>query len=143
MRLDGQAPGASVAVPPRGAGARGFLPPVLSLPELPAGEDSPVARAEARAAALEHELSASVEIGGLLLKNASEEAARVQARAQALVEAEFSVPRRELACGEERDACVRCYGEHARDPLACRDAVAAFTECSRGAFAHYAGVAGP
>ena len=137
MRLDGQAPGASVAVP-RDQGAFGFLPPLLRRPELPTGEDSPMARAEARAAALEHELRASVEVGGLLLKNAEAEVGRVRAKAEEMVAREFSVPRRELACAEERDECVRCYGQHAKDPLACRDAVAAFAQCSRGAFESYA-----
>lgn len=51
-----------------------------------------------------------------------------------LAAAEFAAPSRPRTCQQLADDCVRCYADHAGDPLACAPAVDAYSACARAAW---------
>ncbi|MCD9637754.1 hypothetical protein HAX54_021194 [Datura stramonium] len=56
----------------------------------------------------------------------------VTKKAKDLHDKEFKLPNQKpIPCLDERDACVKCYKEHEKDPLKCADVVQNFAECAR------------
>lgn len=84
--------------------------------------------------ALARALERSRRVGGQLLKAEEEELARVEQLAQELLSSQYAAPSRPRPCAQAADECVRCYAEHADDPLACAPAVEAYGECARRAW---------
>lgn len=70
----------------------------------------------------------------MLLKAEDAELAAVGQLADELVAREFAAPARPRPCQQQADDCVRCYAEHAADPLACAPAVDAYAACARAAW---------
>lgn len=132
-QLNGKAPLPRRAPVTIGGGsiAQAVRPPPAALPS-----------AEAEAAALARQdrgLAQAVErsrrVGSLLLKREDEELAKVGALAEELLAKEYQAPSRPLPCQEQAAECLRCYTEHTSDTLLCADAVRAYSDCSRQAFA--------
>lgn len=97
--------------------------------------DEEAALVAARAdASLARALESSRRVGMLLLKHEDEELARIGALADELVAREYAAPSRPRPCQQQADDCVRCYAEHAADPLACAAAVRAYGECAQAAW---------
>ncbi|XP_009799383.1 uncharacterized protein [Nicotiana sylvestris] len=56
----------------------------------------------------------------------------VTQKAKDLHDKEFKLPNQKpIPCLDERDACVKCYKEHEKDPLNCANVVQNFAECAR------------
>ncbi|CAI9772495.1 unnamed protein product [Fraxinus pennsylvanica] len=56
----------------------------------------------------------------------------VTERAKELHDKEFKLPQQKhLPCLEEKDACLKCYKEHVKDPLKCASFVKDFADCAR------------
>ncbi|XP_073313350.1 uncharacterized protein [Primulina huaijiensis] len=56
----------------------------------------------------------------------------VTQRAKALHDEEFKLPNRQpMPCLNEKDECLKCYKEHAKDPLKCANLVKDFADCAR------------
>ncbi|KZV16367.1 hypothetical protein F511_12257 [Dorcoceras hygrometricum] len=56
----------------------------------------------------------------------------VTQRAKALHDEEFKLPSRQpMPCLNEKDECLKCYKEHAKDPLKCANLVKEFADCAR------------
>lgn len=72
-----------------------------------------------------------------LQKRASEveqhSADAVAQMARTLHAREYRAPQRAVACGEEKSACVDCYGSSLQDPLKCAEVVRAFQDCAKKA----------
>lgn len=79
-------------------------------------------------------LERSRRVGGLLLKAEGEELRRIDALAEELVGSEYAAPSRPRPCSQQADDCVRCYADHAGDPLACAAAVDAYSACAKAAW---------
>lgn len=102
-----------------------FCRPQAEEPSLAAaGPDRALARA----------LERSRLVGGQLLKAEEEELARVDQLAQELLSSQYAAPSRPRPCAQAAEECVRCYAEHADDPLACAAAVEAYGQCAREAW---------
>ena len=91
--------------------------------------------AEARSAlpGIDSALGKSLRVGELLLKNESEELAKVREWASETHAKTYAIKPRAVPCGAERDACTGCYEAHASDPLKCAGEVAAYEKCARAA----------
>lgn len=56
----------------------------------------------------------------------------VTQRAKDLHDKEFKLPiRKPMPCLDEKDACLKCYKEHIKDPLKCAQFVKGFADCAR------------
>ncbi|KAF8413025.1 hypothetical protein HHK36_000999 [Tetracentron sinense] len=56
----------------------------------------------------------------------------VTQRAKELHDKEFKLPyQKPMPCLAEKDACLECYKEHAKDPLKCAHVVKTFADCAR------------
>ncbi|KAL2525151.1 copper ion binding [Abeliophyllum distichum] len=56
----------------------------------------------------------------------------VSQRAKELHDQEFKLPRQKpMPCLDEKDACLKCYKEHVKDPLKCARFVQDFADCAR------------
>ncbi|KAH6822141.1 hypothetical protein C2S53_002016 [Perilla frutescens var. hirtella] len=56
----------------------------------------------------------------------------VTQRAKDLHDKEFKLPNRKpMPCLDEKDACLKCYKEHIKDPLKCAQLVKGFADCAR------------
>ncbi|CAA2976119.1 uncharacterized protein LOC111368776 [Olea europaea var. sylvestris] len=56
----------------------------------------------------------------------------VTERAKELHDKEFKLPQQKpMPCLEEKDACLKCYKEHVKDPLKCASFVKDFADCAR------------
>ncbi|EYU30441.1 hypothetical protein ABFS82_01G088100 [Erythranthe guttata] len=56
----------------------------------------------------------------------------VTQRAKELHDKEFKLPHRKLMpCLDEKDACLKCYKEHIKDPLKCALFVENYADCAR------------
>ncbi|CAI9759425.1 unnamed protein product [Fraxinus pennsylvanica] len=56
----------------------------------------------------------------------------VTQRAKELHDKEFRLPQQKpMPCLEEKDACLKCYEEHKKDPLKCARFVKDFADCAR------------
>ncbi|KAL4449446.1 hypothetical protein ABPG77_007090 [Micractinium sp. CCAP 211/92] len=84
--------------------------------------------------ALARALERSRLVGGQLLKAEEEELGRVDQLAQELLSSQYVAPSRPRPCAQAAEECVRCYAEHADDPLACAAAVEAYGQCAREAW---------
>ncbi|KAL4443814.1 hypothetical protein ABPG75_011551 [Micractinium tetrahymenae] len=107
-----------------GGGLQALRPPAEEPGLAAAGTDRALGRA----------LERSRRVGGQLLKAEAEELARVDQLAQELLASQYAAPARPRPCAQAAEDCVRCYAEHADDPLACAAAVEAYGECARAAW---------
>ncbi|GBG90583.1 hypothetical protein CBR_g50926 [Chara braunii] len=82
-------------------------------------------------AAYRRALMDSERVGALLVKKETDELKRVGEFADQLHKKHYRPPSRPIPCSEEREACVHCYAENAKDPVKCAENVKAFVECSR------------
>lgn len=56
----------------------------------------------------------------------------VTQRAKDLHDKEFKLPNgKPMPCLDEKDACLKCYKEHIKDPLKCNQLVKYFADCAR------------
>lgn len=61
-------------------------------------------------------------------------AREVTEKAKELHDKEFKLPyQKPIPCLAEKDACLECYREHAKDPLRCANVVKTFADCTREA----------
>uniref|UniRef100_A0A1D1Z8R7 Coiled-coil-helix-coiled-coil-helix domain-containing protein 3, mitochondrial n=1 Tax=Anthurium amnicola TaxID=1678845 RepID=A0A1D1Z8R7_9ARAE len=69
-----------------------------------------------------------------LQKKEAEMVQELTERAKELREKEFKLPyQKPMPCLAEKNACLECYKENAKNPLRCAHAVAAFNDCARKA----------
>ncbi|KAJ4966977.1 hypothetical protein NE237_018826 [Protea cynaroides] len=121
-----QTPGVSETQ--RGAGAAGWprQPPLF----LPVGPPPKVANAELDA--IQSTLKESERVVERLQKQEENMVQEVTQRAKELHDKEFKLPyQKPMPCLAEKDACLECYKENAKDPLKCANVVKAFVECAR------------
>ncbi|KAI3429569.1 hypothetical protein D9Q98_005656 [Chlorella vulgaris] len=79
-------------------------------------------------------LERSKRVGTMLLKADGEEVERIDELAGELLAREYATPSRPRPCTQQADDCVRCYANHAADPLACAAAVDAYSACAKAAW---------
>ncbi|CAA7410833.1 unnamed protein product [Spirodela intermedia] len=122
-------PSASIGLPPPPPLQQQHRQPLFLPIPLP---PPPAANAELEAIrAVVQESEQAVE---RLQKKEAEMIQELTERAKELHEKEFKLPRQKpMPCLEEKDACLECYREHAKDPLRCARAVKSFNECARRA----------
>jgi hypothetical protein len=98
-----------------------FRPPP-SQPDT-AQQDGQVARA----------LERSRRIGDMLLAREEEELQKIQSLAEELINRELRIPSNGRPCEDKAAGCLRCYQEHAENPLACAEFVEAYRLCANQA----------
>ncbi|XP_043716650.1 uncharacterized protein LOC122664745 [Telopea speciosissima] len=112
----------------RGAGAAGWplQPPVF----IPVGPPPTVANAEV--VAIQSILKESERVVERLQKQEENMVQEVTQRAKELHDKEFKLPyQKPMPCLAEKDACLECYKENAKDPLKCATVVKTFVDCAR------------
>jgi len=103
-------------------------PPQLKLPPLLRGELSHPFLADKESRQL---LAQSKRVGGLLLKQEEQELQQIEQHAQELLDQQHKNPVRPEPCQGEKLACLTCYQEHAKDPLACAGLVQQYSACAK------------
>ncbi|XP_038988191.1 uncharacterized protein LOC103696699 [Phoenix dactylifera] len=99
---------------------------------LPVAPPPPVAIAELEA--IRSVLRESERVVEKLEKQESNMLQELNQRAKELRDKEFSLPyQNPIPCTAQREACLQCYKEHAKDPLKCAQAVKNFADCARQA----------
>ena len=88
---------------------------------------------------LDDALARSLRVGELLLKNEQAELDKVREYASRAQATTHEFRRGETPCGEEREACRKCYEENAADTLRCGAEVAAYDACARAASEAFVG----
>ena len=88
---------------------------------------------------LDDALARSLRVGELLLKNEQAELEKVREYASQAQATTHAFRRGETPCGEEREACRKCYEENAADTLRCGAEVAAYDACARAASEAFVG----
>ena len=88
---------------------------------------------------LDDALARSLRAGELLLKNEQAELEKVREYASQAQATTHAFRRGETPCGEEREACRKCYEENAADTLRCGAEVAAYDACARAASEAFVG----
>lgn len=83
---------------------------------------------------LQSALITSESIGGLLLKNESNEVNKIQSRASALLASDDCQDERQPPCSHERVSVLDCYKENSGNELVCASLVSAYQQCSRSRF---------
>ncbi|XXG77824.1 hypothetical protein AAC387_Pa08g1901 [Persea americana] len=69
-----------------------------------------------------------------LQKQEANMAREVTEKAKELHDKEFKLPyQKPIPCLAEKDACLECYKDHAKDPLRCATVVKTFADCTRKA----------
>lgn len=112
-----------------------MLPTIRRSPLQQQDPDSAAALAAARQdAGVARALDRSRRVGGMLLKAEAEEVGAVSALADELLASEYAAPSRPKPCQAQAAECVRCYADHAGDPLACAPAVDAYSACAKAAW---------
>lgn len=92
----------------------------------------PVATAELDA--IRSVLQESERVLEKLQKQEANMAREVTEKAKELHDKEFKLPyQKPIPCLAEKDACLECYKEHAKDPLRCATVVKTFADCTRKA----------
>lgn len=103
------------------------LQPPLFLPVSP-----PPTVANAELDAIRSVLQESENILERLQKQEANMVQEVTQRAKELHDKEFKLPyQKPMPCLAEKDACLECYREHAKDPLKCAHVVKLFADCAR------------
>ncbi|KAI3468888.1 hypothetical protein Pfo_025551 [Paulownia fortunei] len=103
------------------------LQPPLYLPTPP-----PQKSANAELDAIWSVLQESEKVVERLQKQEENMLQEVTQRAKDLHDKEFKLPNRKpIPCLDEKDACLKCYKEHIKDPLKCAQLVDGFAECAR------------
>ncbi|KAL5728139.1 hypothetical protein ACHQM5_001260 [Ranunculus cassubicifolius] len=93
---------------------------------------SPAQVANAELDAIRSVIKESEKVVERLQKQEDKMAQEVTQRAKELHEKEFKLPyQKPMPCVAEKDACLDCYKEHAKDPLKCANAVKSFADCAR------------
>lgn len=88
-----------------------------------------------RSELLQRALERSRRVGDALLVREDEEMEKIESLAEELIAREYAAPVRERPCQAEAANCLQCYRANAADPVACSDAVAAYSACAREATA--------
>ncbi|XP_010931866.1 uncharacterized protein [Elaeis guineensis] len=109
-------------------GAWPLQPPMF----LPVAPPPPPAIAELEA--IRSVLQESERVVEKLEKQESSMLQELNQRAKELRNKEFKLPyQNPIPCTAEREACLQCYKEHAKDPLKCAQVVKNFADCARQA----------
>ncbi|KAH9604681.1 hypothetical protein KSS87_021609 [Heliosperma pusillum] len=102
-------------------------PLFLSTPQLPASSNPELE-------SIRSVLKESESVLEKLKKHEENMVKEVTERAKELHEKEFKLPQqKKVFCEIERDSCVECYKEYAKDPLTCSTFVRSYQECVRRA----------
>ncbi|PIN11824.1 hypothetical protein CDL12_14461 [Handroanthus impetiginosus] len=102
------------------------LQPPLFLPP------PPQRSANAELEAIRSVLEESEKVAEKLQKQEENMLQEVTQRAKDLHDKEFKLPHQKpMPCLDEKDACLKCYKEHVKDPLKCAQLVKEFADCAR------------
>ncbi|XP_058085892.1 uncharacterized protein LOC131233264 isoform X2 [Magnolia sinica] len=113
----------------KGAASGGW--PLQSPLFLPVSPPPPTV-ANAELDAIRSVLQESESVLERLKKQEANMAQEVTQKAKELHDKEFKLPyQKPMPCLAEKDACLECYKEHAKDPLKCAHVVKTFADCAR------------
>ncbi|PIA50065.1 hypothetical protein AQUCO_01300655v1 [Aquilegia coerulea] len=93
---------------------------------------SPAQVANAELDAIRSILQESEKVVERLQKQEDNMVQEVTQRAKELHDKEFKLPyQKPMPCLAEKDACLECYKEYAKDPLKCANVVKSYADCTR------------